>query len=54
MFCVELLFMLINSRLISIVGQHLPAVFDVIPRGSGLLKSLSAVALNPQALPPQE
>jgi hypothetical protein len=42
----------INHRLLAIIGQRLPAIFDVIPRGP--LKSLSAVALNPQPLPPQE
>jgi hypothetical protein len=44
--------MSINRRLLAIIGQRLPAIFDIIPRGS--LRSLSTFSLNPQPLPPQE
>lgn len=42
----------INRQLLAIIGQRLPAVFDVIPHGPQ--RSLSAVTLNPQPLPPHE
>lgn len=45
-----------NSRqLLAIIGQRLPAIYDVIPRGpiGGFLQGrFSEVALNPQPLPP--
>ncbi len=44
--------MAIDRRLLAIIGQRRPAIFDVIPRGP--LRSLAAVALNPQPLPPEE
>jgi hypothetical protein len=42
----------INRRLLVIIGQRFPAIFDVIPRGP--LSRFSEVALNPQPLPPHE
>lgn len=42
--------MSIDRNLLYIIGQRLPAIYDVIPRGP--LARLSAVALNPQPLPP--
>lgn len=44
--------MLIDRRLLSIIGRRFPAIYDVIPRGP--LGRLSWVALNPQPLPPAE
>jgi hypothetical protein len=41
--------MLIDRRLLAILGRRTPAIYDVIPRGP-----LSKVALNPQPLPPHE
>lgn len=49
--------MVISRRLLAIIGRRIPAIYDVIPRGplSQLSQSrLSAVALNPQPLPPHE
>lgn len=48
---------MINRQLLAIIGNRLPAVYDVIPRGPlGHFSQgrLSEVALNPQPLPPQE
>jgi hypothetical protein len=44
--------MLIDRRLLAVVGRRSPAIYDVIPRGP--LNVLSKVALNPQPLPPHE
>jgi hypothetical protein len=44
--------MVIHRRLLAIIGRRLPAIYDVIPRGP--LSRFSAVALNPQPLPPHE
>jgi hypothetical protein len=44
-----------EQRLLALIGRRLPAIFDVIPRGpQGLFLQdrVSAVALNPQPLPP--
>jgi hypothetical protein len=41
--------MLIDRRLLAILGRRTPAIYDIIPRGP-----LSKVALNPQPLPPHE
>jgi hypothetical protein len=49
--------MSISRRLLAIIGQRLPAVYDVIPRGPQrffLQGRSSEVALNPQPLPPHE
>lgn len=48
---------MINRQLLAIIGNRLPAVYDVIPRGPlGHFSQgrFSEVALNPQPLPPQE
>jgi len=44
--------MVINKKLLAIIGKKIPAIYDVIPRGP--LGRLSWVALNPQPLPPAE
>jgi hypothetical protein len=44
--------MSINRQLLAIIGRRFPAIYDVIPRGP--LSRISAVALNPQPLPPLE
>ena len=44
--------MVINKKLLAIIGKKIPAIYDVIPRGP--LGRLSWVALNPQPLPPVE
>jgi hypothetical protein len=44
--------MSIDRRLLAIIGQRLPAIFDIIPRGPQ--SRLLQVALNPQPLPPHE
>jgi hypothetical protein len=44
--------MSINRQLLAIIGRRFPAIYDVIPRGP--LSRMSAVALNPQPLPPLE
>ncbi len=44
--------LLLNSRLLAIIGRRHPAIFDII--GGGPLSRYSAVALNPQPLPPHE
>jgi hypothetical protein len=44
-----------DQRLLALIGRRLPAIFDVIPRGPqglSLQDRASAVALNPQPLPP--
>ncbi|MBV8033755.1 hypothetical protein [Roseateles sp.] len=44
-----------DQRLLALIGRRLPAIFDVIPRGPqgpALQDRVSAVALNPQPLPP--
>jgi len=44
-----------DQRLLALIGRRLPAIFDVIPRGPqgfSLQDRVSAVALNPQPLPP--
>jgi len=44
-----------EQRLLALIGRRLPAIFDVIPRGPqglSLQDRVSAVALNPQPLPP--
>ncbi len=44
-----------EQRLLALIGKRLPAIFDVIPRGPqglALQDRVSAVALNPQPLPP--
>src|SRR4051812_44763105 len=44
-----------DQRLLALIGKRLPAIFDVIPRGPrglSLQDRVSAVALNPQPLPP--
>jgi hypothetical protein len=42
--------MAISRKLLSIIGRRYPAVYDLIPRGP--LSRFSAIALNPQPLPP--
>lgn len=46
-----------EQRLLALIGKRLPAIFDVIPRGpqglAALQDRVSAVALNPQPLPPE-
>jgi hypothetical protein len=45
-----------DQRLLALIGRRLPAIFDVIPRGPqgfSLQERVSAVALNPQPLPPE-
>ena len=44
--------MVINRKLLSIIGKKFPSIYDVIPRGP--LGRVSWVALNPQPLPPVE
>jgi hypothetical protein len=44
--------MLIDRRLLAIIGRRYPSLYDVIPRGP--LLRFSEVALNPQPLPPHE
>jgi hypothetical protein len=47
--------MIPNRILLALIGARFPAIFDVIPRGpqsAALGDRLSAVALNPQPLPP--
>ena len=44
--------MVINKKLLAIIGKKNPAIYDVIPRGP--LGRLAWVALNPQPLPPAE
>jgi hypothetical protein len=47
----------INRKLLAIIGRRIPAIYDVIPRGpqgATLGSHYSAVALNPQPLPPHE
>ena len=44
--------MSIDRRLLAILGQRLPAIYDIIPRGP--LSRLSEIPLNPQPLPPHE
>ncbi len=44
--------MVINRRLLFILGRRLPVIYDIIPHGP--LSRLSKVALNPQPLPPHE
>lgn len=49
--------MTIDRRLLAIIGRRLPSIYDVIPRGpQGRFSAdrFSAVALNPQPLPPHE
>lgn len=49
--------MSINRRLLAIIGRHLPAIYDAIPRGPLSRFSqgrFAEVALNPQPLPPHE
>ncbi|MBW8848795.1 MAG: hypothetical protein JF607_28025 [Burkholderiales bacterium] len=45
-----------DQRLLALIGRRLPAIFDVIPRGpqglAAIQDRVSAVALNPQPLPP--
>jgi hypothetical protein len=44
--------MSISRRLLAIIGRRLPAIYDIIPHGPQ--GRFSAVALNPQPLPPHE
>jgi hypothetical protein len=44
--------MVIDRRILVILGQRHPAIYDIIPRGP--LSRFSEVALNPQPLPPHE
>src|SRR4051812_11240384 len=44
--------MSISRRLLAIIGRRVPAIYDVIPHGPQ--NRFSAVALNPQPLPPHE
>lgn len=44
--------MLINHRLLEIIGRRMPSIYDVIPRGPQ--SRYSYVALNPRPLPPHE
>ena len=49
--------MMINRRLLEIIGLRFPAYFDVIPRGPQIVGSLGRERfgeLNPQPLPPLE